>query len=291
MSITSLSMNLLRRPALAIAVFCLIASVISADCQDRKGPIVQANREIGVSFAPSIIAYREYGNNGTEQDSEHGWIAGVGARAAILFPVFGRDWLSETTYQYDDGTSKHWSLSGTGSGTLQYQAPFRSNDWFVAVGPTFTPTLRLSWMLEADTRYRQWRRGLPKAEYEIVENYTFWAPGAGVMANYNPVGRLVLRARGGLAHTVFPTNAGIGNPATQVPDVTFSLGTRNIWQADLGTDYPISHGIQASAGIGYSHFGFGKSNSEPGGPEHGPQYEPNSITDLAKINVGVAWAF
>lgn len=286
-----MSTNLLRRPALAIAILCLMAAATSAACQDKKSPIAQANREIGVSFAPSLIAYREYSNSGTEQDSEHGWIAGVGAKVTVLFPVFGWDWLSETSYQYNDGSSKHWSLSGSGSGTLQYQAPFRSNDWFVAIGPNFTPTSRFSWTPEADARYREWHRGLPEAEYEIIENYTFWAPGAGVMANYNPVGRLVVKARGGLAHTVFPTNAGIGNPATQVPNVTFSLGTRNVWQADLGGDCAISRSIHAFVGIDYSHFGFGKSKDEPGGPEHGPQYEPNSTTDLAEINVGIAWAF
>jgi opacity protein-like surface antigen len=200
--------------------------------------------------------------------------------------MFGSNWLSESIYQYDDGSSKHWSAA-----TGQYPAAFRSNDVFVGIGPTFAPTSRFSWTPEAEAEYRQWHRGLPEAEYEIIENYTFWAPGGGVRAAYNPVGRLVVTARAGLAHTVYPTNAGIGNPAGQVPNVTFSLGTRNVWQANLGADYAIGHRIHAFAGIDYSHFGFGRSESEPGGPEHPPQYEPNSVTDLAKVNVGAAWSF
>jgi hypothetical protein len=69
------------------------------------------------------------------------------------------------------------------------------------------------------------------------------------------------------------------------------LGTRNVWQAALGTDYAISRRIHAFAAIDYSHFGFGKSAFESGGPIEPQQYEPNSVSDLAKVNVGLAWSY
>jgi hypothetical protein len=272
----------MSRQCLLVLGCWALGSAIAAQCQDARPPIIESNREIGISFSPSLIAYRECASNGMELDSEHGWIAGAGAKAGFPFRVFGTNWLSEATYQYNNGSSKHSGLNGGGPTVLQYPAHFNSNDVFAGIGPTFNPVPRLSLTPEADVEYRQWKRGLPQAEYEVVENYTFWAPGGGVKAAYNPVGHLVLTGRAGLAHTVFPKNAGIGNASGQVPDVTFSLGTRNVWQTGLGTDYPIGHRIHAFAGIDYSHFGFGFSESESGGPRHPSQREPTSVTDLAK---------
>jgi hypothetical protein len=232
--------------------------------------------------------------DGSVLDSEHGWISGGGFKVSAPFRVLRTHWLSEATYQYDDGASKHWSHStgvGESSEILQYPAPFISSDIFVGIGLTFTPTSRFSLTPEADVEYREWHRGLPQATLEVVEHYTFWAPGGSVRAAYNPVGHLVFTARAGLAHTVFPTNAGIGSVAHKVPDTIFSLGTKNVWQAAFGTDYAVFRRFHLFAGIDYSHFGFGKSALVPAGPIEGSQYEPNSVTDLAKVNVGFAWSY
>ncbi len=284
-------MNVPRWQLVPTSILFFAASALSVACQETKSPIAQANREIGVSFAPSLIAYREYADDGTELDSEHGWISGVGVEAAIPFSAFKlTHLLAEVDYEFDDGSSKHWSQSLTGSGTLQYQAPFTSNDVRLGIGKTFVPATRFSFTPEAEAEYREWHRDLPKAGLSIEENYTFWSPGGAVHANYNPVGQFVVKARVGVAHTVFPTNAGIGNPANQVPNITFSLGTRYVWQADLGIDYAICRSLHAIAGIDYSHFGFGRSGNVSYAIGKG-EYEPNSVTDLAKINVGLAWAF
>jgi opacity protein-like surface antigen len=279
-------MSLLKRRSSCVIAFSFLALSLSAVCQDKSPAITQVNREIGVSFSPSLIAYREFNDAGTELDSEHGWISGGGVKLAAPFKTLGSHWLSGATYQYDSGSSKHWSAA-----TGQYPAAFVSNDIFFSIGPTFAPTSRFSWTPEAEAEYREWHRGIPRAQFEVVEHYTFWAPGGGVRAAYNPLGHLVLTARAGIAHTVFPTNAGIGSLPHEVPNVTFSLGTQNVWQSALGADYAISSRIHAFAAIDYSHFGFGKSASEPGGPIEGPQLEPNSVTDLAKINVGLAWSY
>jgi hypothetical protein len=282
-------MALLQRQCACGLAF--LALSLSAACQDKSPAITSVNREIGFSFSPSLIAYRELNTDGSVQDSEHGWIKGAGFKASVPFHLVAQNWLSEATYQYDEGATKHWSQSLNGSGILQYRAGFVSNDFSVGIGPTFTPTSSFSWAVEADAEYRGWHRDLPKAALEVIEHYTFWAPGGGVRAAYNPVKRLVVTARGGLAHTVYPTNAGIGSIPHEVPNTTFALGTRNLWQAAVGTDYAIYHRFHAFGAIDYSHFGFGRSASEPGGPIEGPQYEPNSVTDLAKVNVGIAWSY
>jgi opacity protein-like surface antigen len=278
-------------PQQCSCALAFLALSLSAACQSKSDAIPQANREVGVSFSPSLIAYRELNTDGTVQDSEHGWISGGGFKASAPFEALGNQWLAESTYQYDDGASKHWSESSGSSVIRRYPAAFISDDIFVGIGPSFSLASRFSLTLEADAEYREWHRGLPQAQYEVIEHYTFWAPGGSVRAAYNPVSRLVVVARGGLAHTIFPTNAGIGNPAHEVPNTFFALGARNAWQAGLGTDYAISRRIHAFAAIDYSHFGFGESASESGGPIEPEQHEPTSVTDLAKVNVGFAWSY
>jgi hypothetical protein len=275
---------------LSALVLSLAALALPAPGQTRQSAVIQATQEIGVSFAPSLIAYREYQNDGV-LDSEHGWIAGVEVNAAWMHktPILS-NLLLQGAYEFNDGSSKHWSKSLTGSGTLSYAAPFRSNDAQFAIGKVFTPNPRLLCVPELEAEYREWLRQLPQAGLAIRENYTFWAPGLAVSASYNPFKTLVLKARGGVAHTVFPANATIGNPSGQVPDFTFALGNRPVWQADLGADWAMARSLHAVAGIDYSHFGFG--NSAPSYYGNGKdEYEPSSITDHARVHAGLAWAF
>jgi len=250
----------------------LLALSLSAACQDKSPAITAVNREIGVSFSPSLIAYREF--DPTELDSEHGWAKGGGFKAAAPFETL----------------SNHWKHASTT--TTPYAAGLITNDIFVGIGPTFAPISRLSVTPEGDAEYREWHRGLPHNDLDLIEHYTFWAPGGGVRVAYNPMGRCVVTARGGIAHTVFPTMAGSGDAAFEVPPASFSLGTRNVWQAGLGTDYAIGHRIHAFAGIDYSRFGFSESAYVYAGPVlKENHHEPDSVTDLAKVNVGFAWSY
>lgn len=245
------------------------------------------NREIGISFSPSLIAYREYGP--AELNREHGWVKGGEFKASAPFEALRISCLAEATYEYNDGTSNH-----TMPNASLTVAAFITNNIFVGGGPTFTPTSRFSVTPEADVEYREWHRGLPFNELDLIEHYTFWAPGIGVRVAYNPLGRFVATARGGFAYTIFPTMAGSGDadPTIQVPPHTFSLDQHDVWQAGLGIDYAMGRRVHAFAGIDYSRFGFGKSTSAYEGPVlKGQHHEPNSVTDVAKVNVGIAWSY
>jgi len=271
-----------RQSAFLLALFAL---PLSAPCQDKSPAITATNREIGLSFSPSLIAYGEYGP--AWLNSEHGWIKGGGFKASAPFETLRSQWLAEATYEYNDGTSKH-----TMPNASPMVAAFITNNMFVGIGPTFAPTSRFSVTPGADVEYREWHRGLPFNELDLIEHYTFWAPGIGVRAAYNPLGGFVVAARGGFAYTVFPTMAGSGDPAVQVPPHTFSLNPHNVWQASLGVDYPMGRRIHAFAGIDYSRFGFGASTSTYEGPVlKGQHHEPSSVTDLGRVNVGIAWSY
>jgi len=266
-------------------IFTFLALSLTASCQEKNPAIEAANREVGLSFSPSAFAYHEYGP--AVLNAEHGWVAGGGFKGSGSLRAFGTDWLAEANYQYSDGTTKH-----TQPNSMPRVAGCVTNDVFLAIGPSFTPVPRFSWTPEADAEYRKWHRGLPFNELDFIENYTFWAPGAGVRAAYNPVGNLVLTARGGFAYTVFPAMSGSGDAPEEVSSHVFSLDQHNVWQTGIGIDYATRHRLHVFAGIDYSRFGFGASTSTYEGPIlKGQHHEPDSITHLAKVNVGVAWSY
>jgi hypothetical protein len=185
--------------------FAFLALSLSAACQDTSPAITAVNREIGVSFSPSLIAYGEYDPNWL--DGEHGWVNGGGFKTSVPFETLKTQWLAEATYQYDDGTSNHTSTT-----TTPYAAGFITNDIFFGIGPTFAPTSLFSLTPETYAEYREWHRGLPHNELDFIEHYTFWAPGVGVRAAYDPVGHFVVTARGGVAYSLFPRWLEAGMP-------------------------------------------------------------------------------
>jgi hypothetical protein len=218
---------------ISISLLLLAGLVSPVACQTNDNAVIQANQEIGVSFRPSYIAYDEY-SDGTVQDSEHGWIPGVGAKAtAVVDALKVTNLLFGVTYDFNSGASSHRSQSLNGGSPLSYSAPFRSNDVLFRVGKGFQPIRSLLLTAEAESEFREWLRQLPEAEFAIRENYTFWALGVAFGASYNPVSSLVIKGKAGLEYTVSPVNATVGNPNGQVPNVTLGLGHRPLRKAGL----------------------------------------------------------
>lgn len=276
-----------------VAIFILmVGAAFRATCQNREFAVVQANNELGISYRPTYIAYDEY-SDGAVLDSEHGWISGAGAKATGVFDALKiKDLMLGATYDVNDGASHHWSQSLNGGNPLSYSAPFRSYDVVFWLGKGFLISRKLLLTTEAEAEYREWLRQLPEAKYAIREKYTFWAPGAGLSASYNPSSSLVIKGKVGFEYTVSPTNATVGNPngQPQVPNVTFALGSHPLWQAEGGADWPISRAIHVFADGAYSRFGFGRSANfhyDSGQSE----YEPSSVTHLTKADLGLAWSF
>lgn len=268
-----------------LCVVALLVLSLPALCQEKSPTISAANREIGLSFSPSVIAYHEYGP--AALNAEHGWVAGGGFKAGGSFRALGSEWLAEASYQYNDGTTKHTQPNRTPS-----VAGCVTNAVFIGLGPSFTPTPRFSWTPEAEAEYRKWHRGLPFNQLDLIENYTFWAAGAGVRGAYNPAGHLVVTARGSFAYTLYPAMSGSGDAAKEVPAHVFSLDQHNVWQTGLGMDYATGHRLHVFAGIDHSRFGFGASTSTYEGPVlKGQHHEPDSITHLTKLSVGIAWSY
>jgi hypothetical protein len=276
---------------ISISLLFLVGMVSPVACQTKDYAVIQANKEIGVSFRPSYIAYDEY-SNGTVQDSEHGWIPGVGAKAtAVVNALKVTNLLLGLTYDFNNGASNHWSQSLNGGSPLSYSAPFRSNDVLFWVGKGFLPIRKLLLMAEAESEYREWFRQLPEAGLAIRENYTFWAPGAAVGCTYNPMSYLVIKGKAGFGYTVSPVNATVGNPNGQVPNITLALGDRPLWQTEGGADWGITRAVHAYADVTYSWFAFGRSANSYYDNGKKYEYEPSSVTHLTKVAVGLAWSF
>jgi len=279
--------------AIVAAVF-FAGLALPAESRTKDDEVIQANRELGVSYRPSFIAYNEFQNGGV-QDSEHGWIQGFGLKAtAVVDALKVSDILLGATYDFNIGSSNHYSLPTQGSGPPDiYKAPFRSNDVQFWVGKGFVPSRKLLLEVEAEAEYREWLRQLPRATYDTREDYTFWAPGLALGGSYNPGSSLVFKAKAGFEYTVSPQNAGGGNPTATipVPPVNMVLGPHSLWEMGGGTDWAITRALHTYADVSYSVFGFGKSVAylyDDGMMSHG---EPSSITRLTKLDVGLAWGF
>jgi hypothetical protein len=257
--------------------------------------VIQSNREIGVSFSPSYIAYNEYSGGGV-LDSEHGLISGIGVKATGVFNALKlTNLLLGATYDFNDGASSHCCLSLTTNGgiSLNYAAPFRSNDLSFWLGKGFMLTPKLLVTAEPEAEYREWLRLLPAGTYDTREDYTFWAPGFAVGAGFNPVSSLVIRGKAGFEYTVSPANAGGGNPnaAVPVPPVDMILRPHSLWQFQGGEDWAITRALHTYADAGYSRFGFGASVNYFYGNPVMSHHEPSSVSNLTRVDVGLAWSF
>ena len=290
---------MLSRFARCIVSFLLPAFLIGVplpvECQTTDYAVVRANKEIGVSFSPSYIAYDEY-SNGAVLDSEHGWIPGVGVKATGVFNVLKMtNVLLGAAYDFNNGTSNHCCLLlNVNSGiSLTYAAPFRSNDLLIWLGKGFLPNRKLLLTAEGQSEYRAWLRRLPAATFDTREDYTFWAPGVAIGASYNPVTSLVVKGKAGFEYTVSPANAGGGNPNAEipVPSSTMVLGSHPLWQLGGGADWAITRAIHAYTDANYSRFGFGRSVDYYYDNDKEFHYEPSSVTHLIRVNVGLAWSF
>lgn len=284
--------SLWRRP---LFILVLAACGASAACQDRGGAVIQANREIGVSFSPSNIAYNEYQDGGV-LDSEHGWVPGVGMKATGMFDALRMtNLLVGATYDFNHGTSSYCclTLSSNGGVSVNIADFFRTNDLFIWAGKGFLVKPKLLLTATPEAEYREWLRENATGRFDIREDYTFWAPGFALGASCNPRSSLVLKARAGFEYTVSPVNAGSGNPnaAVPVPPSNMVLRPHDLWQFAGGGDWAISHAIHAYADAGLSRFGFGASPNQyydGGALSH---HEPSSVTNLTRIDAGLAWAF
>jgi len=285
--------SLQRKQLVFVLLLYAVGSALSAACQNKEPAVIQANREIEVSFSPSYMAYSENGDNGFA-DSEHGWVPGVGVKVTDIFDAMKMtNVLVGVTYDFNRGNTNHQN----GGSALVTPVGFRSNDLSFWVGKGFLLAPNLLLTAEPKAEYREWLRLLPNGEFDTREDYTFWAPGLALGASYSPRSSLVMKARAGFEYTVSPVNAGNGkpNPSSQipasVPAVNMILRPHALWLVAERGDWAFTHAIHAHADATYSRFGFGRSVNyyfDNGNYYH---YEPSSVTNLIRIDAGLALSF
>ncbi len=274
---------------MAVLLLFNIGLVFSATGQDKEPVVIQANREIGVSFDSSYIAYNEYEDGGV-LDSEHGWVPGFGVKVTEVFDALEvKNLLVGATYDFNRGTSTHTNAPGSPTSPVG----FRSNDLSFWVGKGFLLKPKFLLTAEPEAEYREWLRLLPNGRFDTREDYTFWAPGFALGASYNPWSSLVIHAKTGFEYTVSPVNAAGGNPnaAIPVPPANMILRPHALWQFAGGGDWAFTRAIHAYADASYSRFGFGRSPNYYYGDGTSYHDEPSSVTNLTRVDAGVAWSF
>jgi hypothetical protein len=184
-------------------------------------------------------------------------------------------------------------LAINGGISQNYSSSFRSNDLSLWLGKGFLFTPKFFVTAEPEAEYREWFRLLPAGTYDTREDYTFWAPGFALGVSYNPVSSLVIKCKAGFEYTVSPANSGSGNPNGQppVPPVVMVLRPHSLWHFEGGEDWAITRALHTYVDAGYSRSGFGRSPNYY--YDSGKYYhdEPSSVTNLTRVDVGLAWSF
>jgi hypothetical protein len=167
--------------------------------------------------------------------------------------------------------------------------PIKINNVSVELGVAklFDEHWLLAGFLQAE--YFDWQRVLAKAD-NLKEDYSFAAPGAGVRATIALSRRLALSGKLGLEYTEGVRVAGSGNPASIAPPLSFKLGSHFLRQGSVGLDYALSRGVALKLVFDYSHFAFGHSAVDHFG-RNGTEWEPDSVTNEAVTQLGVAWTY
>jgi hypothetical protein len=131
--------------------------------------------------------------------------------------------------------------------------------------------------------YHDWQRAVNTGE-EYWHSYA----GFGLLAQWNPLARLVLSAHGLVggtfdsqvnAHTIPGPGGSVGSTLTLVHAGTERLG--------FAADYAVTPHIHVNAGVEYVHFSYGKSNVDPTGTYFEPDSRKNNTT--IKVGAGYAW--
>lgn len=80
---------------------------------------------------------------------------------------------------------------------------------------------------------------------------------------------------------------------TLTPPKTFELGSHFLGQGSVGLDYAVSRSIALKLCFDFSHLAFGHSQLDHYLTNGMPRtmYEPDSVTNEAITQVGVAWTY
>ncbi len=269
---------------IAVYVFCIFLPTSAlADFSD----IVASNNQVTVQFLSTYVDYREIGNGflGTSTellDSERGRVPGAAVSIAVMDEP--ENLYFQAGYDHSSGQTNYvGSYIGGTYGTVVGKTSVTMSNYDVRIGKGFgfQSPIMLTPYLEMGGH--EWSRMVNYGE-TYIHSYL----GAGLLAQYSPINKLVLSADALLGRTFgsyIQVNSGPG-----LNGFSGDLGNSVLYRVGIAADYAFSRQIHANIAMGYMSFKYGMSAAySTGGGK--VAWEPDSRTWYSDIKVGLGIAF
>jgi opacity protein-like surface antigen len=222
--------------------------------------------------------------------------------------LFGNDYF-EASFTRLNGNTDYKSSSEAQTptcfpcgGTMTQNHGAQTTDIHVRYGRGFILNDELMITPYAEIGHHEWKRnlGLQIATgtlygNSVSEEYNHSYFSVGSLAQYSPTKDLVFSLNGSIGSTFMASISGkgfgyvpgaCGAICGAGPFGSQDLGNDLTYKLSLSTDYAFTKNIHANAGINYTEFRYGKSDLF-----NFYNFEPDSKTSYAIINVGLGYAF
>jgi opacity protein-like surface antigen len=271
----------LRTIALSVS-YALISINALANTTDIKS----ANNQVGIQYQSTNVDYTETGNGvlgaaGVTLDTENGSVPGYGIFASVMKDLWlGNDYFA-AEYDHASGSTNYvGSLQGGTYGSVVQSDSATLANYSLRYGKGFVVNNSTMLTPFAEVGHHKWDRGVNTGE--DYSNHYF---GAGVLAQYSPVSKLVLSANALLGYTFGSYITVNAIPSANFAGFAGGLGNSPLYRVGAGADYALTQQIHANIGIDYTSFKYGASAIYSG---YG---EPDSKTNYTTVKVGIGYAF
>jgi hypothetical protein len=267
----------------AYACCILVSANALADSQD----ILAANNQMTIQYISTHVDYKEIGNGfmGTSTellDTEHGPVPGVAFSLAVMDAP--ENIYFQAGYDRSSGSTNYVGsyIGGTFGSVVGKTSVTMSNyDARIGKGYGWGSDAMLTPFLEMGGH--EWSRLVNYGE-TYIHSYL----GAGLLAQYVPVKKLVLSADALLGRT-FGSHIQV-NSGPAMNGFSGDLGNSRIYRLGIAADYAFSGQIHGSIAMDYMAFRYGMSAAFPIGGGF-VAWEPDSKTWYTNYKVGLGVAF
>ena len=243
--------------------------------------IVKSNNMVGAGYLYTTQYYAEHISN-IPSDSETGHASGI----KLFVSAMRNIGPVSNVYGYVDyyrsaGVSSYSypGTSGANSGLVLSGYSLRAGKGF-SIGDSVMVTPYLNY------GYREWSRmigeNLPDSYQEL---YQYSDYGIGVIGEYTPMNKLVLKGRVQMDEMTGNKLNVYSLPGGFNGDIPLTLGKKPVYTFLVGANYSVGYHVSVFGNLSLLKTSFGQS------PVNDEVYEPNSDTTDLGLNVGVGYNF
>ncbi len=255
-------------------IFSIACAIISTSALADNADIKNSDNQVGVQLTSTNMNYTGTGNGvvgapGVTYATEKGNVPGFALSASAMQDLWlGNDYI-EAEYSHDNGHTNF--IGGAPYGSAAGEAGATLSDYHLRYGKGFAMNNQFMLTPYGEVGSHEWDSS---AEGNFTNDYF----GAGVLAQYSPIHKLVLSGNALVGHTFNASTTGANGFAGYG-----GLGTSNLYRVGLNADYALSKSLHANAGVDYTSFNYGAGAMGSG--------VPNSLTDYTTYKIGLGYAF